>query len=140
MYIQQYGSGLVLQYKPNSEYQVEIEPHSSSNTNQQFYVIESGFPEYYYISNSTVSPFMRVMAAGANTGTPVFLTPMVSGLDRSQLWFLRQPDDATTMANPSLLISNVATGLVMSVGSITQGSFVRVNNPQVAQQQYYFYN
>jgi hypothetical protein len=142
MYIQDRHSGLVFEYKPNSVYQVEIEPHSSSNTNQHFYVIESSFPEYYYIANSTVSPFMRVIAAGGNQ-TPLFLQPMASGLDRSQLWIFRQPGDSITSTNPRFMVTNAQTGLAMNVkGESSQpGTRVQVYTPGSGHNmQFYFYN
>ena len=53
VYIKDRNSGKVLQYKPNDEYQVVIEPYSSSNTYQQWYVLDSGVIGYFYIANGT---------------------------------------------------------------------------------------
>ena len=81
MYIRDRNSELVLEYKPFSGYEVQIENYDAANIYQQWYVIPcDAFPEYYYIANSTATdPSMRVIAAD-DFATPLYLEPMYSGL------------------------------------------------------------
>ena len=51
VHIQDYNSGLFLQYTPNSDYQVVIEKYNSANIYQQWYVIQSNYFPDYYICN-----------------------------------------------------------------------------------------
>ena len=56
-----------------------IENYNSASTYQQWYVLESSFPEYYYIVNSTATdPFMKVVAGGNYAIDPLHLEPMSS--------------------------------------------------------------
>ena len=117
VYIKDKNSGLVLQYKPNSEYQVEIEIYNSANVYQQWYVIQSNFSEYYYIANST-DRFMKVIVSSGSSQTPLYLEPMHSGLDLKQLWIFRQPANAVTTPNACFMISSAFNGLMMNVRDI----------------------
>ena len=118
-----------------------IEPYNSANTYQQWYAIESGFPEYFYIANSTDEQSMRVVADGPDLEDPLFLEPMSSDLDFSQLWIFRQPDANSN--NPRFVIMSAYTGLVWNVhASIkTPGNYVQVWNNQYGalSEQFYFY-
>ena len=81
VYIKDRNSGLVLQCQPNNDYQVILEHYNSTNIYQQWYVIESSFPKYYHIANSTVDdPFMKVIAAGDAIEDPLYRERMSSTL------------------------------------------------------------
>ena len=127
MYIQDRNSGLVLQYKPNSAYEVVIENYNSANIYQQWYVIQcDSFPEYYYIANSTATdPFTKVIAASDNSATPLFLEPMYSGLPLNQLWMFRPPINSNP-SNPYYNVMNAKTGLAWNVkgASTDPGTYV----------------
>ena len=89
VYIRDRNSRLVLEYKPNSDYEVQIENFDSADVYQQWYVIPcDGFPVYYYIANSADPD--KVIAADEK-GTPLYLEPKHSGLPRqlNQLWMFR---------------------------------------------------
>ena len=141
MYIQDRNSGLVLQYKPHSQYEVVIEHYDPANTYQQWYAIESGFPEYFYITNSTDEQSMRVVAGGHTLEDPLFLAPMSSDLDFSQLWIFRQPDAISN--NPRFVIMSAYTGLVWNVHAANKfpGNYVQVWNNvyQAPAEQFYFF-
>ena len=131
VHIQDKNSRLVLQYMPNSAYQVQLQNYNSANVYQQWYVIQSSFSEYYYIANST-DQYMKVIAANSSEKTPLFLQPMNSGyLDRAQLWIFLQPGNAVTTANPCFMIMNAYSGLVWNVRDYgkTPGTVVQVYPP-----------
>ena len=141
VYIKDRHSGLVLQYKPTHDYEVVIENYNSANVYQQWYVIQSNFSEYYYIANST-DWYMKVIAAGDNSGTPLYLEPMHSGLDRKQLWIFRQPADAVTTPNAYFMVINAKTGLAMNVmgADTAPGTYVQVYTPDSGHnEQFYFF-
>ena len=88
MYIKDRNSDVYLQYKPNNDYQVVIEKYNSTSLYQRWYIIpccSDGFPEYYYIANSTATDWWkRVIAADSVSGSPLFLEPMsTSGINLS---------------------------------------------------------
>ena len=141
VYIRDRNSGLVLEYKPFSDYEVKIEDYDSANIYQQWNVIPcDGFPEYYYIANSADPS--KVIAADEKR-TPLYLEPMHSGLPRqlNQLWMFRPPDRSNP-SNPFFNVMNVNTGLVMNVqGALTDpGTRVQVfsRNPGNNEQFYFF--
>ena len=136
------NSGLVLEYKPLSAYEVETELYDSANIYQQWYVIPcDGFPEYYYIANSTVTDSLKkVIAAEDNSATPLYMEPMFSGLPLNQLWMFRPPIDST-LSNPFFNVMNAKTGLVMNVFSASTEPGTRVQvwgqNPGFNEQFYF---
>ena len=136
--------GLVLQYKPYNDYQVVLEYYNSTNTNQQWYAFESSFPEYYYIANSTINdPFMKVVAAGNSGLNPLYLEPMSSGLNLSQLWIFRQPAIGTDSNNPAyFVVMSAKTGLVWIEKNGLQGGYIQVykNINGYYPEHFYFYN
>lgn len=87
VYIKDRNSGLVLEYKPNSTYEVEIETQTSAST-QQWLVLDSGFARYFYIQSKYNE---YVISAGDESKDPLYLAPKKDGLDRNQLWILREP-------------------------------------------------
>ena len=141
VYIKDRNSGLVLQYKPNHDYEVVIENYNSTNVYQQWYAIQSNFSEYYYIANST-DRYMKVIAAGDNSGTPLYLEPIQSGLHRKQLWVFRQPANAVTTPNAHFMLMNAKTGLAMNVkgADTAPGTYVQVYTPDSGHnEQFYFF-
>ena len=94
-------------------------------------MFESGFPEYYYIANSTVDDqFMQVITAGNYAEDPLYLLPMTYSLTYNQLWIFRQPD--STSNNPYFIVMSAKTGLDMNVyqASTTPGAYVQVFDRQ----------
>ena len=108
LHIQDRNSLLFLEYKPNSTYEVVIEERSTSNT-QKWLVIPSGFVDYFYIQSVHNN---YVISAGMSSENPLFCAPKKSGLERTQLWILRAPDQGT---NSHYTVMNARTGLVMDV-------------------------
>ena len=144
VYIKDRNSGKVLQYKPNNDYQVVIEPYSSSNTNQQWYTLDSGVAGYFYIANGTQtgssSFWTRYITASNDIQTPIYLEPLSAGLNLNQLWILRDPDAGT---NQYFIIMNAKTGYVMNVRDKSTASgtpiqvYSRTNNYN---EQFTFFN
>ena len=108
VHIEVRNSGLFLEYKPNSTYEVVIERESSKNQ-QKWRVIPSGFVDYFYIQ-SVHNDY--VISAGMSAENPLFCSPMKSGLERTQLWILRAPDEGS---NPHYAVMSARTGLVMDI-------------------------
>ena len=140
VHIQDYNSGLFLQYTPNNDYQVVIERYNSANIYQQWYVIQSNyFPDYYVIANSTATdPSTRVITANNDATSPLYLEVMSTGINLSQLWSFRQPS-LTSVKN--YVIANANAGLVMNVHNsyTAPGTEIRVyfrNNDR--NQQFFF--
>ena len=108
VYFDDRNSGLVLEYKPNSTYEVVIEKQSSKDQ-QKWRVLNSGFVGYYYIQ-SVHNDY--VITAGTSAENPLYCAPKKSGLDRTQLWTFREPDSGT---NSRFIVMSAQTGLVMDV-------------------------
>ena len=131
VYMTDRNSGLVYEYKPLSPYKVEIEEYDCTNTYQQWYVIESDFPEYYFIANSTVNdPFMKVITAGNCSKEPLYVESITPDIINNQLWIFRQPDSTTN--NPYFIIMSAQTGLDMNVhnANTTAGTRVQIFDRQ----------
>ncbi len=143
VYIQDRSSGLVLQYNPNNVYQVTLEPYNPAFVFQRWYVLESGFPQYFFIANSTGvgDDFMRVIAAGSNADSPLYLErPMALGLNLGQLWIFREADSNTD--NPRFVVMNARSGLVWNArNDQAPGGYVQVSSrTNLPNEQFYFFN
>ena len=80
----------------------------STNIYQQWYVIKSSFPAYYYIAKSPVNnPFMKVIAAGDDIEDPLYLERMHIQYFIPALSIFYQPD--TTPNNPHFVIMNACS-------------------------------
>ena len=118
------NSGLVYQYKPLGLYPVEIEEYNSTNTDQQWYVIESAFPEYYFIGVD--DQLTEVITAGDAAKQPLTVRSINEDFILNQLWIFRQPDSTTD--NPNFIVMSAKTGLDMNVhnANTTPGTYVQI--------------
>ena len=125
VYMTDRNSGLVYQYKPLNPYEVVIEEYDCTNTYQQWYVIESAFPEYYYIANSTLNDqFIHVITAGNCSEQPLYVERLTPDIIYNQLWIFRQPDSTTN--NPYFIVMSAETGLDMNVHNANKTAGTRV--------------
>lgn len=108
VYIKDKNSGLVLDYKPDTTYEVVIENKTSSTT-QKWLLADSGVAGYLYIQNMYDN---NVITAGDVAADHLIVRPKKEGLDLGQLWILRAPNNET---NPHFVLMSAKTGLVMDV-------------------------
>ena len=121
VYIKDRNSGMVLEYKPDTAYEVVIEPQSSGKKSQQWFVTDSGVAGYIYIQSMLDN---KVISAGEKAQDPLYLATKNKGVDTSQLWILRAPNDGT---NAYSVIMSVKTGYVMDVPGASKSEGTRVN-------------
>ena len=123
VYIKDKNSGLVLEYRDDSTYEVVIEQKKDGDRKQQWILTNSGVIGYVYILNKKDK--RKVITASDKAQTPLYLTSKSSSLDKSQLWILRAPDNGT---NPYFVLMSANTGLVMDVvdGITDPGTHVQV--------------
>jgi hypothetical protein len=124
---------------------VVIEKFDPANPYQQWYMIQSSFPEYYYIANSTIDdPSMKVIRRRKPAGSPLFLESMVTNdIYLNQVWSFRQPPILEGEgSNKFFTVTNANSGLVMAVegGSKTPGHQVIADhrNIKTFDQQFFF--
>lgn len=137
VYIQDRNSGKVLQYKPDSAYQVEIESEVGGLSAQLWTLTDSGVAGYIYITSIQDN---NVMSAGSSSGDPLYCTPKKDNFDLSQLWILRPPN--TSDDNRYFVIMNAATGLVMDVKGKDKSAdtFVQVHSRNNGSNQQFFFH
>ena len=129
VYFMDTNSGLYLEYKPDDAYQVQIQKYDPGNVHQQWYVIQNNhFPEYYVIANSSAAdPSTKVIAAHYSPAVPLYLVSMsMTGITRDQLWSFRQPDTTSTVNGKRYVITNAASGKVMTVYDASTAPGTRV--------------
>ena len=119
VYIQDRNSGLVLEYQPDTTYEVVIEKKKSSKC-QLWFLADSGVAGYVYIQSMYDN---NVITAGDAKQDPLIVSPKRKDLDRNQLWILREPSSGT---NPHFVLMSAKTGLVMDVKGANKAAGTRV--------------
>lgn len=120
VYIKDRNSGLVFQYKPDTNAEVVIEKQVTGNASQLWLVIDSGVAGYIYIQ----SKLDGNVITGGQFGDPLIVTPQSSGLDKSQLWILQ----GMSGTNPNFVIMNANSGYVIDVKGLGKDPGTRVQS------------
>ena len=131
VYIQDRNSGLVLEYQPDVTYEVVTEKQKSPSIDtQQWFVTDSGVAGYVYIQSKHDN---NVITAGDDSNDHLIVSPKKDGLDLTQVWILRDPNESGS-SNPHFVLVSAKTGYAMNVkgaskdpGAIVQ-IYKRTNN------------
>ena len=106
------GPGLVLEYNPQSTYEVTIQRRTGSS-NQKWLLTSAGVAGYVFIQNMCNDYYVT---AGNNRD----LAPKRGALDLSQVWILCAPDHGT---NRHFVIMSAKMGMVMDIFRKSQNPF-----------------